>query len=64
MLLAVSWVCRDNVSFSCIMAIHENLTMMVALFSLLSATEDVEIWFAEVENLLAVEDLGKVQLKP
>ena len=64
MLLAVSWVCRDNASFSCIMAIHENLTMMVALFSLLSATEDVEIWFAEVENLLAVEDLGKVQLKP
>ncbi|XP_074621265.1 spectrin alpha chain, non-erythrocytic 1-like [Acropora palmata] len=23
------------------------------------ATEDVELWFAEVENLLAVEDLGK-----
>ena len=38
--------------------------MMAALFFLLSATEDVEIWFAEVENLLAVEDLGKVQLKP
>jgi len=31
-------------------------------FSLCSATEDVELWFAEVENLLAVEDLGKVNL--
>lgn len=31
-------------------------------FSLYSATEDVELWFAEVENLLAVEDLGKVKL--
>jgi len=26
----------------------------------LRAAEDVELWFSEVENLLAVEDLGKV----
>ena len=29
-------------------------------FFLCSATEDVELWFQEVENLLSVEDLGKV----
>jgi len=27
---------------------------------LCSAAEDVELWCAEVENLLAIEDLGKV----
>ena len=39
-----------------------NMFAFVFFFPLYSATEDVELWFAEVENLLAVEDLGKVNL--
>lgn len=40
--------------------ISRQLNQLTSLFFFLRAAEDVELWFSEVENLLAVEDLGKV----
>ena len=40
--------------------ISQQLNQLTAMFFSVRAAEDVELWFSEVENLLAVEDLGKV----
>lgn len=60
---ALSWkICKKICQLFHLVDISWHLMIAFVFFSLCSATEDVELWFAEVENLLAVEDLGKVKL--
>ena len=40
--------------------ISQQLNQLTGMLFFPRAAEDVELWFSEVENLLAVEDLGKV----